>query len=245
MQTKSSIHTPWDTVLHQNYHQPQGRCWRYGRRALPTYSLRLSILWEAQESLNCVLVSTPPIIKGHFSTKASVTGNFVYTIQGHFSPKEIQGFEESLCKPLPWPVHSNSCGWMDVHTPTFCTHERWPQQHMVSQQLEENTCFQEICLTVPPGWLHNSFVTGLMEHTTVTFAYIDSEDNAVTKKASKAKISMFREFVPSSLCVIKQFPNSAHIAGNWDTSHNFVCLLLNSASYVEATMMELHTTSTT
>ena len=159
-----------------------------------------SIIREAQAKLNKVSVSAPRIIKGRFSTQAANNGNFVFTLQGRFSPKEIQGFEESLCDPFPSPcIAVPADGWMFAHLRSVPTKDGrgnvWSQDDLYNA-LEENTCFQGICLTVPPRWLHDSYVTSSMEKATVTFAYIDDESNTITKRVSKSKVAMFGEFVP-------------------------------------------------
>ena len=159
-----------------------------------------SIVREAQLLLNQVSVSAPRIIKGRFSTRAATNGNFVYTIQGRFSPKEIQGFENCLCAPFPGAsIAVPADGWMFAHLRSVPTKDNrgnvWSQSDLYDA-LEENECFQGICLTVPPRWLHDDFVTGSMEKATVTFAYIDDDSTSVTKKAQKSKIAMFGEFVP-------------------------------------------------
>ena len=159
-----------------------------------------AIMREAQLLLNQISVSAPHIIKGRFSTRAATNGNFVYTIQGRFSPKEIQGFESSLCAPFPGAcIAVPADGWMFAHLRSVPTKDNqgnvWSQSDLFDA-LEENECFQGICLTVPPRWLHDDFVTGSMEKATVTFAYIDNNSTLVTKKAQKSKIAMFGEFVP-------------------------------------------------
>ena len=163
-------------------------------------TLAEAIVREAQLLLNQISVSAPCIIKGRFSTRAATNGNFVYTIQGRFSPKEIQGFESSLCAPFPGAcIAVPADGWMFAHLRSVTTKDNrgnvWSQSDLYDA-LEENECFQGICLTVPPHWLHDDFVTGSMDKATVTFAYIDDDSTSVTKRAQKSKIAMFGEFVP-------------------------------------------------
>ena len=133
------------------------------------------------------------------STPATMNGNFVYTIQGHFSPKEIQGFEDSLCAPFPGVyIVVPMDRWMFVHLRSIPTKDSrgsvWSQSNLCDA-LEENACFQGICLTVAPRWLHDDLVTASMEKATVTFAYIDDESNTITKLAQKSKIAMFGKFI--------------------------------------------------
>ena len=159
-----------------------------------------SIIREAQTNLNKVSVSAPRIIKGRFSTRAANNGNFVFTLQGRFSPKEIQGFEESLCGPFPGPcIAIPADGWMFTHLRSVPTKDGrgnvWSHDDLFNA-LAENACFQGVCLTVPPRWLHDSYVTSSMEKATVTFAYIDDDLGSITKNASKSKLAMFGEFVP-------------------------------------------------
>lgn len=133
-------------------------------------------------------------------TRVATNGNFVYTIQGRFSPKEIQGFEESLCAPFPGAcIAVPADGWMFAHLCLVPTKDNrgnvWSQSNLYDT-LEESECFQGICLTVPPRWLHDDFVTGSMDKATVTFAYIDDNSTSVTKKAQNSKVAMFGKFVP-------------------------------------------------
>ena len=159
-----------------------------------------SIIREAQTNLNKVSASAPHIIKGRFSTRAANNGNFVFTLQGRFGLKEIQGFEDSLCGPFPGPcIAVPADGWMFAHLCSVPTKDErgnvWSHDDLYNA-LEENPCFQGICLIVPPRWLHDSYVTSSMEEATITFAYIDDESNSITNRASKSKVAMFREFVP-------------------------------------------------
>lgn len=139
-----------------------------------------SIIREAQAELNKVSVSAPHIIKGHFSTCVATNGNFIFMVQGQFSPKEIQGFEGSLCAPFPGAsIVVPADGWIFAHLRSILTTDGrgniWSHDDLFNT-LEENTCFQGICLMVAPCWLHDSYVTSLMEKSTVTFAYVDDEN---------------------------------------------------------------------
>ena len=151
------------------------------------------IVEAAQRGLNTRTKFPPTLLKGRWSTSATKTGNFVYTISGDVAPEMLDSLRDCLCEPFPGRstiVPVSGWTWAQLRmVPNADANGVIYDTTQLLHALTANPCFKGVLLPVPPGWLGNpsNFKNPWAD---VSFAYVE-KDKAVTQRASREGVCMF------------------------------------------------------
>ncbi|KAN0129433.1 hypothetical protein V8E53_012765 [Lactarius tabidus] len=161
-----------------------------------------AIVQAVQRDLGKCAKNPPAVLSGRWSTTSQTTGNFVYTLAGIISPRDLMALKPFLCSPFKGRtelVPTKGWTWIQLrNVPTEdIDHKVWGPEDLLTQFIA-NPCFQDALICIAPHWQGNPLNNDKMV-STVLAAIID-EDNSICQSALTHGVRMFSAQVKFLRC---------------------------------------------
>ncbi|KAN0139140.1 hypothetical protein V8E53_003029 [Lactarius tabidus] len=153
----------------------------------------IAIVQAVQRELGKRAKNPPAVLSGRWSTTSQTTGNFVYTLAGIISPRDLMALKPFLCSPFKGRtelVPTKGWTWIQLRlVPTEDIDGKvWGPDDLLKQFIA-NPCFQDALICIAPHWQGNPLNNDKMM-STVLAAIID-EDNSICQNALTHGVRMF------------------------------------------------------
>jgi hypothetical protein len=153
----------------------------------------VQIVQSVQRDLARRAKNPPAVLSGRWSQSAGLTGNFVYTLGGIISPRDVVALKSILCAPFSGRTELvPTKGWTWIQLRQVPTEDEnhciWGPDDLLTA-FRQNPCFQETLICVQPHWQGNP-LTSDKAYSTVLAAIID-DDNSACQAALTHGVRMF------------------------------------------------------
>jgi hypothetical protein len=153
----------------------------------------IQIVQSVQRDLARRSKNPPAVLSGRWSQSVDLTGNFVYTLGGIISPRDIVALKPILCAPFTGRTEVvPTKGWTWVQLRQVPTEDEnhciWGTDDLLGA-FRQNPCFQDTLICVQPHWQGNP-LTSDKKYSTVLVAIID-DDNSACQAALTHGVRMF------------------------------------------------------
>ncbi|KAN0139524.1 hypothetical protein V8E53_002640 [Lactarius tabidus] len=162
----------------------------------------IEIVQAVQRELTKRTKNPPAVLSGHWSVSSNTTGNFVYTLAGIISPRDLMALKPHLCSLFKGPtelVPTKGWTWIQLRqVPTEdLEHCVWGAEDLL-KAFTANPCFKDALICVQPHWQGKPLNNDKM-FSTVLAAIID-EDNTICQTALTHRVCMFGAQVKFLCC---------------------------------------------
>jgi hypothetical protein len=183
----------------------------------------VEIVQAVQRELSKRAKNPPAVLSGRWSVSSNATGNFVFTLAGIISPRDIMALKPHLCSPFKGHtelVPTKGWTWLQLRqVPTEdldgCV---WGSEDLLSA-FTANPCFKNALICVQPHWQGNPLNNDKL-FSTVLAAIID-EDNSICQSALSHGVRMFGAQVKFLRCgdnPTLQQCSRCHMLGHYSSS---------------------------
>ncbi|KAN0129581.1 hypothetical protein V8E53_012577 [Lactarius tabidus] len=183
----------------------------------------IEIVQAVQRELSKRAKNPPAVLSGRWSVSSNATGNFVFTLAGIISPRDIMTLKPHLCSPFKGHtelVPTKGWTWLQLRqVPTEdldgCV---WGSEDLLSA-FTANPCFKDALICVQPHWQGNPLNNDKL-FSTVLAAIID-EDNSICQSALSHGVRMFGAQVKFLRCgdnPTLQLCGRCHMLGHYSSS---------------------------
>ncbi|KAN0130662.1 hypothetical protein V8E53_011555 [Lactarius tabidus] len=153
----------------------------------------IQIVQSVQRDLARRAKNPPAVLSGRWSQSAELTGNFVYTLGGIISPRDVVALKSILCEPFKGRTELvPTKGWTWIQLRMVPTEDEnhciWGPDDLLTA-FRQNPCFQETLICVQPHWQGNP-LTSDKAFSMVLVAIID-DNNTVCQAALTHGVHMF------------------------------------------------------
>ncbi|KAN0128913.1 hypothetical protein V8E53_013286 [Lactarius tabidus] len=183
----------------------------------------IEIVQAVQRELSKRAKNPPAVLSGRWSVLSNATGNFVFTLAGIISPRDIMALKPHLCSPFKGHTELvPTKGWTWLQLQQVPTEDLdgcvWGSEDLLSA-FTANPCFKDALICVQPHWQGNPLNNDKL-FSTVLAAIID-EDNSICQSALSHGVCMFGAQVKFLRCgdnPTLQQCGRCHMLGHYSSS---------------------------
>ncbi|KAN0131257.1 hypothetical protein V8E53_010961 [Lactarius tabidus] len=183
----------------------------------------IEIVQAVQRELAKHAKNPPAVLSGRWSVSSNSTGNFVYTLAGIISPRDVMALKPHLCSPFKGHTELvPTKGWTWVQLQQVPTedldHCVWGPDDLLNA-FTANPCFKDTLICVQPHWQGNPLNNNKLF--SMVLAAIIDEDNSICQAALTHGVRMFGAQVKFLHCgdnLSLQQCGRCHMLGHYSSS---------------------------
>jgi hypothetical protein len=183
----------------------------------------IEIVQAVQRELTKRAKNPPAVLSGRWLVSSNSTGNFVYTLAGIISPRDIMALKPHLCSPFKGHtelVPTKGWTWVQLRqVPTEdLDHCIWGPEDLLNA-FTANPCFKDVLICVQLHWQGNPLNNDKLFSTVL--AAIINEDNSICQAALTHGVRMFGAQVKFLRCgdnPTLQQCGRCHMLGHYSSS---------------------------